>query len=379
MVSRKLVFPLEAGVKRNFLVGWSVAVAIAVSLLAGPLHAAAAASQTNVVDVARLLDCARESAVHVSSLFLSREEKVETVEAFVRIIRTRSESRSEEAIRDLLRQRLAQLKAREISCGNGDTTVPSKSETEHPQTNAPFNLIMEIPATKGFEDRPPVILNAHMDTIQLVARCVPEEMDFNPETREFFHRRSLSFGADDKAGVTTILRALEVAKSAYWDKGSGHRRFMVIFTAQEERGCVGAKYLSTYYPQMFEKVEILLTADGPLDYDTPAFYPKSSFIVVVDEKASATPPYRQIIQCVQEVCSSKQASFAQTTTGLGQGDFACFPPAAHSDLHIRSPYKGNHRHERVKLDDLFNHIDLFAYIILRFDGTPVRDRARLGS
>jgi putative aminopeptidase FrvX len=358
---------------RNYLVGWSAAVVIVLSLRAGPLDAAAAAGNTNIVDVARLLDSARESAVQVPSLLLSREEKIETVNAFVSIVRTGSESGSEKAVRDLLRQRLARLNAHEIICDRAETNAPLKLELDSSETNAPFNLIMEIPATRGFEDRRPVILNAHMDTIQLATRCVPEEMDFNPETREFFHRRALSFGADDKAGVTTILRAVEVAKSEYWNRGAAHRRFVVIFTAQEERGCVGARYLNAYYPQMFENVEILLATDGPLDYDKPAFYPTNSFIVVVDEQKSHTAPYQQIIQRVQEVCSFKQASFAKTTTGLGQGDFAFFPQAAHTDLHIRSPYQGNHRREKVKLDDLFNHIDLFAYIILQLDGTAPRN------
>jgi acetylornithine deacetylase/succinyl-diaminopimelate desuccinylase-like protein len=366
---------ISASMKRYSLAALSAAVGVTVVLQAGPLHAAAEANKTEPVDVARLLDSARESAVKVPALYLSRQEKIATVEAFVSIVRTKSESGSEAGVRDLLRRRLARLNAREIICDRRETNAPLKLEMEPPQTNAPFNLIMEIPATKGLEDRPPVILNAHMDTIRLVTRCVPEEMDFNPDTREFYHRRDLSFGADDKAGVTTVLRALEVAKSGYWDKGAGHRRFVVIFTAQEERGCVGARYLNAYYPQLFENAEILLATDGPLDYDTPAYYPKNSFIVVVNEETSHAPPYRQIVQCVQEVCSLKQAYFAKTTTGLGQGDFAFFPPAAHTDLHIRSPYKGNHRHERVKLDDLFNHIDLFTYIILRLDGTAPQSPA----
>jgi hypothetical protein len=68
----------------------------------------------------------------------------------------------------------------------------------------------------------------------------------------------------------------------------------------------------------------------------------------------------------------KNVTFAKSSAGLGQGDFAFFPPQAHTDLHIRAPYQNNHRRERVKLDDLFNHIDLFTYILLRLDGIPVQ-------
>jgi len=38
---------------------------------------------------------------------------------------------------------------------------------------------------------------------------------------------------------------------------------------------------------------------------------------------------------------------------------------------LRSPYQNHHRRERVKLDDLFNHIELFTYILLRLDGASI--------
>jgi putative aminopeptidase FrvX len=358
--------------KRTFRTACLAVEAFAIVLGAAHLPAAAGTNKAEVVDGVRLLDAACESAVHVPSLFLSQQEKIKTVETFVKMVGIKSQSRYEGAVRDMLRQRLALLNPHEIVCDRHEANGPLNLETpDPPLTNAPLNLIMEIPATKDFEDRPAVILNAHMDTIEVGTRCVPEEMDFAVSAREFFHRRNLSFGADDKAGVTTILRALETVKAQYWDKGVGHRKFIVLFTAQEDYGYVGSRYLAEYYPELFDNIEIELTTDGPLDYDTPALYPKDSFIVVVDEETSYAPPYRQIIESVQDVCYLKHASFAKTTTGLGHGDFAFFPAKAHTDLHIRSPYKGNHKQERVKLDDLFNHIDLFTDIILHLDGTPV--------
>lgn len=366
-----------SSMKRTFHTACLPAAAFAILLGAGHLDAATGTNKQEVVDRARLLNAARESAVHLPSLFLSRQGKIQTVETFVEIVGIKSQSRHEGAVREMLTQRLALLNAHEIVCDRHEANGPlNLGMPDPPLTNAPLNLIMAIPATKDFEDKPAVILNAHMDTIQVGTRCVPEEMDFAAGAREFFHRRNLSFGADDKAGVTTILRALETAKAQYWDKGAGHRKFIVVFTAQEEEGSVGSRYLAQYYPEMFGNIELELTTDGPLDYDTPAFYPKDSFIVVVDEEASHAPPYRQIIESVEDVCRLKHASFAKTTTGLGQGDFAAFPAQAHTDLHIRAPYKGNHKQERVKLDDLFNHIDLFIYIILRLDGTPVRGNAQ---
>lgn len=360
--------------KRTFHTAYLPTAALAILLSAGHLHAVAETNDGEIVARHRLLNTARESAAQVPSLFLSQQGKIQTVQMFVKMVDIRSQSRDEGAVREMLRQRLALLNAQEIGYDHREANDPLKTP-DSPVTNAPLNLIMAIPATKDFEDKPAVILNAHMDTIRVGTRCVPEEMAFAASAREFFHLRNLSFGADDKAGVTTILRALETAKEQYWDKGVGHRKFIVVFTAQEESGCVGSKYLAQYNPELFDNIELALTTDGPLDYDNPAFYPKDAFIVVVEEERSHTPPYRQIIESVEEVCRLKHASFAKTTTGLGHGDFAFFPSQAHTDLHIRAPYQGNHKQERVKLDDLFNHIDLFIYIILRLDGTPLRSSA----
>ena len=313
---------------------------------------------TEVVDVAKVLASVIESAKNIPSLFLSQRQRVESVEAFVKIVGIKSPSEEEGALREELRRMLGSLNAEELNC------TPAG-------TNAPLNLVMEFPATRDFRDQPAVILNAHIDTISAQRGYAPEQMDFEVQTREFFHRKEGSFGADDKAGVAVIVSALRKVKSDYWDKGVGHRRVLVIFTAHEEGGCIGATYLAERYPELFEKVEIALTCDGPIN-DTPSLYPDNSFVVVVDEQTSNALPYRKIVEYVRDLCGLKKATFAKTRYGLGQGDFAHFPPQAHADLHVRSPYQNNHRRERVKLDDLFNHIELFTYILLRLDGTSVQ-------
>jgi putative aminopeptidase FrvX len=323
------------------------------------LQATEQTNTTEVVDLAKVLASARESATTVSSLFLSQRQRVESVEAFVKIVGIKSPSDEEGAVREALRRMLGSLKAGEINC------TPAG-------TNVPLNLVMEFPATRDFQDQPAVILNAHMDTISAQRGYAPEQMDFDVQTREFFHRKQGSFGADDKAGVAVILSALGKLKSDYWDKGVGHRRILVIYTAHEEGGCVGATYLGKRYPKLFDKVELSLTSDGPLNYDNPSLYPENSFVVVVGQETSHAPPYSRIIEYVQDLCALKKVTFAKTRNGLGQGDFARFPPQAHAELHLRSPYQNNHRRERVKLDDLFNHIELFAYILLRLDGASVQ-------
>ena len=318
------------------------------------------------VDVNSFLPAARESARQVPSLFLSEQQKVETVEGFVKIIGIKSPSGEEAAVRKELRGRLASLGLVEIARGLDDP-------------NAPMNLVMELPASKDFKDQPAVILNAHMDTIATGVWCTPEEMNFDATRREFFHMRELSFGADDKAGVITILSALNVAKATFWDKGVGHRRIVVVFTAQEERRALGAKYLTKEQPEIFEDIEITLMIDGPINY-RKGEYPENSFIIVVDEEISRIPPFSRIMTSIQDICSFKDVSYITTSVGLGQGDLEGFPVHAKSDLHVRAPYQGDHSKERVKLDDLFNHIDLFTYIVLCLDDVSLRldeDEGRL--
>jgi len=332
-------------------------------------------SRIRPIDVDSFLPAARETARSVPSLFLSPQQKVETVETFVKVVGIKSWSRAEAVVREELRNRLLSLDFVEVPCGV--TTDP----------NAPLNLVMELPASQEMRDRPAVILNAHMDTIQTDIQCTPEEMTFDAGRREFYHNRNMSFGADDKAGIVTILSALEAAKTAFWDKGIGHRRIVVIFTAQEEAkpGAVGARYLASKHPELFEGVEMTLVMDGPLDFDVEsarkaknpidpaeAVYPKHSFVIVVDEERSRVPPFSGVMASVKDICRFKNVSYFKTELGLGGGDCAGFPVQAKADLTIRVPHLGWHTHEKVKLDDFFNHVDLFTYILLRLDGVSLR-------
>ena len=318
------------------------------------------------IDVDSFLPAAREAARLVPSLFLSPEQRVETVETFVKVVGIKSWSREEAAVREELRHRLLSLGFLEVPCGA--TTDP----------NAPLNLVMELSASQEMRDRPAVILNAHMDTIHTDVWCIPEEMTFDAGLREFYHNRNKSFGADDKAGVVTILSALEAAKTAFWDKGVGHRRIVVIFTAQEEAnpGAIGARYLASKHPELFENIEITLLIDGPLDFTEGQYmegqYPENAFIIVVDEEKSRVSPFREVMASIGDVCRFKAASFLMIKEGLQRGDLVALPAQARGDLSFHAPHRGLHKKERAKLDDLFNHIDLFTYILLRLDGVSLR-------
>jgi hydroxymethylpyrimidine pyrophosphatase-like HAD family hydrolase len=48
------------------------------------------------------------------------------------------------------------------------------------------------------------------------------------------------------------------------------------------------------------------------------------------------------------------------------GDFGYFPKSAKAELHIRSPYEGNHSHEKVKIRNLIDHVDLWIGLMLKY-------------
>ncbi len=99
------------------------------------------------------------------------------------------------------------------------------------------NLVVEVPGREqGALTLPPVILNAHMDTVVPgTGIAVVDAGD------RFVSGGETILGADCKAGLASILATVEALLSA----GGGHRALELIFTVQEEPGLVGVKHLHT--------------------------------------------------------------------------------------------------------------------------------------
>jgi putative aminopeptidase FrvX len=237
---------------------------------------------------------------------------------------------------------------------------------------------MEIPAPPSLADRPAILLNAHIDTIQ---RSTPERIAFDRDAGDFYHldetnsAKVSSFGGDDRSAAAAIVEAVRHLHAKYWSHGVAHRRIVLVFTALEETGCLGAKYLAAHQPELFEMVEISLSMDGPLDLRSS--YPQDSFVAVSAESDRSKEPYKRVLGLVRAFCDRSGTRFAQTEFGLGMGDFASFPPSAHAGLHLRSPVRGWHNKERVKLQDQINHVDLLCYILLGMDDkVPKPDNSR---
>jgi putative aminopeptidase FrvX len=309
------------------------------------------------IDVGQIHKAATDS----ESLFLDDAGRIHAVDTFLGLVRIKGPSGRELPVQQEVRRILTQA---------GAVVVPAKSNDR----KAPCNLIMEIPGSGALASRPGILLNAHVDTI---ARSTPEFLRFDERTGDFCHlhennpEKSSSFGGDDRSAVAVIVEAVRLLQANYWARGVPHRRILLVFTADEERGCVGAKYLSQNEPDLFADLEISLSIDGPLDYNSD--YPRDSFVAVVSERDSTIMPYKHVIELMHEFCGRTGARFGRTETGLGMGDFAHFPASARAGLHLRSPVQGFHRRERVNVQDLIDHIDLLCYILLGWDNSLPAD------
>lgn len=95
------------------------------------------------------------------------------------------------------------------------------------------NLVVRVPAG-AFSPLPPIILNAHMDTVVPGKGVRPLDLE-----DRYMSSGETILGADCKAGIAAILAAVE---SLMASKAAG-RALELVFTVQEEPGLVGAKHL----------------------------------------------------------------------------------------------------------------------------------------
>ena len=101
------------------------------------------------------------------------------------------------------------------------------------------NVIIELPATKGYEKSPAVVLQSHVD---MVCEKTPESKhDFTKDPIELVERdgwitaNGTTLGADDGVGVALALALL--------DEKISHPKLELLFTVDEETGLTGANGL----------------------------------------------------------------------------------------------------------------------------------------
>src|SRR5258705_7169186 len=301
-------------------------------------------------------DEVRRAATTAHSLFLDSTGRVSAIETFIDLVRIKGPSGNEQAVAEEIKSLLSRTGA-----------VFARQQTTNPK--APHNLVMEIPASGALPGQQAILLNAHLDTIK---SSTPELLAFDPGSRDCYHPDESSspkisyFGGDDRSAVAVIVECVRVLHTKYWSHGVAHRRLVLVFTAEEEVGCLGAKYLSRHEPELFNNAKFTLSMDGPLDLHSK--YPEDSFVAVCLETDRSTQPYKNLLELFGRFCERSKTRFGNTEVGLGMGDFAFFPPSARAGLHLRSPVRGWHNKERVNLQDQINHIDLLCYLLLGFDG-----------
>lgn len=94
------------------------------------------------------------------------------------------------------------------------------------------NLVVKVPAGGGFPNAPPIILNAHMDTVMPGEGVSPIS-----EGGRFKSDGRTVLGADDKAGIAAILCTVEYLIGTDEER----RALELVFTVQEESGLLGVK------------------------------------------------------------------------------------------------------------------------------------------
>lgn len=107
-----------------------------------------------------------------------------------------------------------------------------------PYRDAINNVLVKIPATEGYEDVPPILLQAHTDMV--CEKNADSTHDFTRDSIKYVEKDGFiiapetTLGADDGIGVAIMLFVIEGGVPA-------HGAIECLFTAAEEIGLLGAK------------------------------------------------------------------------------------------------------------------------------------------
>ena len=99
------------------------------------------------------------------------------------------------------------------------------------------NVIIKKPATKGMEDRKPIVMQSHLDMVH--QKNNDTKFDFDTQGIEMYvdgdwvRAKGTTLGADNGLGVATIMAILE-------SKDIAHPAIEALFTIDEETGMTGA-------------------------------------------------------------------------------------------------------------------------------------------
>lgn len=135
-----------------------------------------------------------------------------------------------------------------IPRGSGDMEKISKYCVEFVEKHGLFcvrdeknNVIIKKPASKGYEEKEPIILQGHLDMV--CQKDAGREIDFLKDgidayvDGDFIRAKGTTLGADNGIAVAMVLAILA-------DKTISHPPIEAVFTTDEEIGMIGASSLS---------------------------------------------------------------------------------------------------------------------------------------
>ncbi len=144
-------------------------------------------------------------------------------ELFIQLVQIDSGSENEAEICAFVAERLRQLGAESVTIDEASKQIGGTGG----------NVFARF---KGTLNAPPLLLNAHLDTVSPTKgiKIVRTATDIKTDG-------STILGADDKAGVAIILEVLQTLK----ERNLPHPPLEVVFTIREEKGLLGAKAFDT--------------------------------------------------------------------------------------------------------------------------------------
>ena len=117
------------------------------------------------------------------------------------------------------------------------------------------NLVATLPGSNGASDQRPVMLSAHMDTVD-PGRGINPTLDSDGETLRSDGTTIL--GGDCKAGIAIVMEGLTSAVEA----GTPRRPVQVVFSRAEEGGLNGARNLD--FSLVHAETGIVFDGEGPV-------------------------------------------------------------------------------------------------------------------
>ena len=265
------------------------------------------------------------------------------IETFIELVKIDSPSGEEDSMAKEMGKRLRELGGRveEDSFGN----VIAKFEGSVPPTPDGFG-----------EAREPLLLNAHLDTVEPGRGIKPKVGEVSIETDG-----TTILGGDDKAGLAIILEAITTSK----EKNLPHVPLEVVLTRGEEIGLLGAVNLD--YSKITAIKGASFDGHGPVNNITvtaPGIYTVDVTIIGRSAHAGVEPEKGiSAIEIASKIISElKLGRIDEETTaniGLIEGG------SARNAVAERVHFKGEAR--SLNSDKLEAHIDHFRDIFQKFD------------